>query len=148
MATNAFLGKGATLAIGDAGGPTGFVNIAELQSFAGLREETGEVEVTHLDSTVEEFIAGFPVVNNISGSVNWDPQNATHDESSGGLIGLVGTGETRYIRITWRRAGVVIKTATFTGFVRVWEVGDTSPKVAGTLNFEIRRSSEVTWANS
>ena len=145
MATNAFLGKGAAVYKGDTTGPTGFVKVAETRSFTGISQEGGEVEVTHLDSTVEEFIAGFPVADNIPVSSNWDPTSATHDEATG-IIAEFDAGTTRYWKLEWRNAaGAIVKHMTFTGFVRKWNLSETNPKSEVRLEWEIRRTSAPTW---
>ena len=144
MATQAFLGRGAAVYVGDAGGPTSFVKVAETRSFTGPNQEGGEVEVTSLESTVEEFIAGFPVVDNIPVVSNWDPVHATQDHNTG-VIALFDSGESRYWKLEWIKGGSVIRDMTFTGFVRKWNLSETTPKAEMRLEWEIRRTSQPTW---
>lgn len=145
MATNAFSGKGAAVYAGDVATPTSFVKVAETRSFTGPNQEGGEIDVTHLESTVEEFIAGFPVADNIPVVNNWDPTSATQDESTG-IVSYFDSGITRYWKLEWEKNGTPIKSMTFQGFVRKWSLPETTPKGEMRLEWEIRRTSTPTWS--
>ncbi len=69
--TSAVLGSGATLQIGDGASPQDYTTIAEVLRCGPIGSSNPEVDVTNLDSTAKEYIAGLADGNTVDFDVNW-----------------------------------------------------------------------------
>ena len=78
MATAALLGLGTLIKKGDGASPEVFTTIAEVGTISGPSQSSEFVDVTNQDSTAREFIAGLVDPGEISFTMNYIPQNATH----------------------------------------------------------------------
>jgi hypothetical protein len=82
MATNAILGAGSSLKLGDAGSPEVFTKIAEVLRVGAIGQTAAEIDVTSLDSTAKEYIAALPDGETVSITMNFvggTQQNALRD---------------------------------------------------------------------
>lgn len=140
MATNAFIGQGATLEY-DSGGGT-FVAVAEVQNFGAVKSDKPNVPAGHLSSTEEEFIAGFAVPKEVNAVCNWDPTNATHAL----IISDFVAGTKRSWRCRWKKGGSVIQTATFTAHVMEMGPDQTTKDGLVAFSFTLQRSGNITWS--
>lgn len=128
--------KGSQLYLGDAASPETYTKIAQATSLGGPSQENPEIEVTDLDSTAKEYIAGLVDNGEITAALNFDPATTTHQT----LNTLLNSGATRnwYIKIPTSPAYYM----TFSGFVRtfpksaevesVWKA-DLTIRVSGTV---------------
>ena len=69
--TLAVLGSGATLQLGDGASPQSYTTIAEVMRCGPIGSSNPEVDVTNLDSTAKEYIAGLSDGNTVDFDVNW-----------------------------------------------------------------------------
>ncbi len=70
--TSAVLGSGATLQIGSGASPQVYTTtIAEVLRCGPIGSSNPEVDVTNLDSTAKEYIAGLADGNTVDFDVNW-----------------------------------------------------------------------------
>lgn len=143
MATNAFIGSGTTIAAGDTGSATSFVTIAEVKNIDGPSGNNPQVEVTHLGSTSQEFIAGLASQGTIACTANFDPTSTTHLGATKAILDEFDSKTVRYYRITWSDSGSA--TATFTAFVSDRTL-TTPPSGAVELSFSLTISGAVTFA--
>lgn len=67
--------------------------IAQITGFSGVGGQAGEIDVTDMDSTAREYLAGLKDNGTISLNVNWDPANASHVT----LDSIVGGAEKRFV---------------------------------------------------
>ena len=74
----ATLGLGTLIKKGNAASPEVFTTIAEVGTITGPSQSSEFVQVTNQDSSAHEFIAGIVDPGEITFSVNYAPQNATH----------------------------------------------------------------------
>ena len=97
MATEARIGHGSLVQVGDGGSPEVFTTIAEIRncSFSFSRNE---INVTHMASPEgwDEFISGNKECS-ISLEGNWIPGHDTQNYAAG-ILGLWDSGEQRNIR--------------------------------------------------
>lgn len=102
-ATNALIGLGIQLARGDGGSPESFTAIAEVLnlSFPSLTKD--QVEATHTDSPdgFREYIPGLKDGGEMTATMNFLPNNATQNNTSGGLLNdFINQTTPRNFRIT------------------------------------------------
>ncbi len=118
--SEARLGKGFLVQRGDGGSPENFTTVAEVLDADGPGLSADSVEATHQESPNywREFIPGLKDGGEISFDVNHDPDNATHDATTG----IVADFNNRTVR-NWRVAfpSPSSKTWTFPAFVTGFE---------------------------
>ena len=78
MPTGALLGLGTKIQKGDGTSPESFTTIAEVGSITGPSQSNDFLDVTSMDSTAREFVAGLADPGEISFSTNYIPTNTTH----------------------------------------------------------------------
>lgn len=78
MATAAISAQGTQFKRGDGGSPETFSLIKEIKTFSGPQASAAEIDVTSLDSTAREFIAGLVDFGEFSAQGNWLPQDVVH----------------------------------------------------------------------
>ena len=85
MSSNATAAFGTLLKVGDGGGPEVFTAIAEVKDIAGPQLSTDTEEVTHHQSVraFEEFVATIKRTGEVTFPVNWLPNDATQDFTTG-----------------------------------------------------------------
>src|SRR5687767_6528523 len=81
MATKAIGTAGTKLLRGDGAGPEVFTVIAEIISFSGPTESAKQIDVTSMDSTAREYIAGL----RDSGEISFDCNLVTSSATQQGL---------------------------------------------------------------
>ena len=80
--TQAILGAGSSLRLGDGASPEVFTKIAEVLRVGAIGQTAAEIDVTNLDSTAKEYIAALPDGETVSISMNFvggTQQNALRD---------------------------------------------------------------------
>lgn len=79
---------GALLAVGDGASPETFTNVAEVTNVKLPSQDRGQVEFTHHESPNEhrELKAGLRTSGPCQFTINYIPDNATHQNVSGGLL--------------------------------------------------------------
>ena len=143
MATNAFLGSGATLSVGDTSGATNLVAISEVKSLSGPSASTPQIACTHFGSASEEYISGLASQGTISVTCNFDPSAASQFTAAKGILGEFTAKTVRYWRIQWNDSGNT--TATFQAFVSSRSI-ETPANGAVELSFDLTVSGGVTFA--
>ena len=119
MTTNALIGMGVLFSRGDGASPEVFTAIAEVIDVSPPSMTKDQVEATHTQSvdSFREFIPGLKDGGEASITVNFLPNNATQNNTSGGLlndfINLTAAGNFRIAfpgspTATWTFAATVI----------------------------------------
>jgi hypothetical protein len=80
-----YAAKGVQLQMGDGATPENFTAIANLADVSGPSLALDTVEVTHHGSQAKEFAATLVDGGDVSFPINWDPAEATHKNTAGGL---------------------------------------------------------------
>lgn len=99
MSSNAIRAQGTLLQIGDGGSPENFTTVAEVLDLEGPALATSTIDVTHQSSPgdYDEWIAGPKTGGNVTFEVNYNPQDGTHNASTGILADFVSG-----VRRNWR----------------------------------------------
>ena len=138
--TLAVLGSGATLQLGDGASPQVYTTIAEVMRCGPIGSSNPEVDVTNLDSTAKEYIAGLADGNTVDFDVNW----------------LVGNTEQTSLR-TSQQAGSTINlkmvyptspetNAQFDLVLLDFEMGETTADAQLTARISGRITGSVVWS--
>ena len=136
------VGRGAKLYYGDTTGATNFVQVPQCESIGEIGNESPEVDVTDLDSTAHEYIAGLSDSAEVVFSFLADPLNAVHQQMDTDRR----NGTVRYWKVEVYRSGGLIRTGTFQGFVKRHAWGPFENQSVVKMPMTIRLSGEVTWA--
>lgn len=125
MTASAILGKGATLQMSDST-LTAFSTVAELRTLPFPQLQGSRLDVTTHDSPgfVRQFISGLDDIPAASFEINWLPDHASHDESTG-LLALQRSKAIRVFKVTLPTA--VSPTKVFTFSAQVLQFNPTVP---------------------
>lgn len=82
MTTNADIGLGTLLKIGDGGGTEAFTTIAEIKSIRYSRSRPA-VDATTMEDTSRQFIKGIKDGGEVTFDVQFIPTDGTHDPTTG-----------------------------------------------------------------
>ena len=135
--TNAVLGAGATLQISTVASPATFVTIAEVLRCGPIGSTAPEVDVTNLDSTSKEYIAGLPDGNTVEFEFNWTKSTQQTDLRN-------SVGDTRIFRMVWPDSPAT--QATFSMAVLQFDINETTPESQITARSSGRITGDITWA--
>ena len=96
--SDAVSGYGTLLKMGDGAGPEVFTTIAEVKDITGPGFEAGTLEVTNQSSpgAVREFIIGLLDAGEVTFDLNFLPNHATQDETTGLLGAYLGRLKKNY----------------------------------------------------
>lgn len=138
--TAAVLGSGATLQLGDGASPQVYATIAEVLRCGPIGSTNPEVDVTNLDSTAKEYIAGLADGNTMEFDVNY-----IQGVSQQSLRASQAAGSTVHIKMTWPNSPQT--SATFELVMLTFEMGETTPENQMTASMSGRISGSITWVN-
>jgi hypothetical protein len=134
MATNAVLGAGSSLKLGDGASPEVFTTIAEVLRCGAIGQQTSEIEVTHLSSTSKEYIGALPEGSTVEFSLNFvggTQQNALRD----------GVGTTKNFKMQFSDNTQATFAFVVLGFMR----DETTPESQLTATVNGRITGGITW---
>ena len=137
--TAAVLGKGATLQLGDDASPQVLTTIAEVLRCGPIGSTNPEVNVTNLDSTAQEYIAGLADGNTVDFDLNWIAGNT----QQAALRTAAAAGTTKYLKMVWPTSPNT--TAIFNLVILQFEMGETTPEAQVTASVSGRISGSITW---
>lgn len=132
--TDAILGAGSSLKLGDAASPEVFTKIAEVLRVGAIGQTAAEIDVTNLDSTAKEYIAALPDGETVSISMNFvggTEQNALRD----------GVRTTRNFVMEFSDNTQASFKMVILGFMR----DETSPESQLTASVNGRITGPITW---
>lgn len=142
MTTSAVLGKGSTLQLGSGASPQVYTTIAEVLRVGPIGSQNPEVDVTNLDSTAKEYIAGLADGAEVEFEFNWVAGN-TQQQS---LRSSTASGSTINLRMVWAQLSPNT-TAQFDFVLKNFEMGETTPEQQVTARVSGRISGSITWHN-
>lgn len=87
--SDAIIGTGILLKAGDGGSPESFVTVAEIVSLKPPQLSRNEVEVPTHNLGIDDKILGMLRRGQVTGTLNWVPTDATHDDTSGILADIL-----------------------------------------------------------
>jgi hypothetical protein len=134
MATNAILGAGSSLKLGDGASPEVFTKIAEVLRVGAIGQSAAEIDVTSLDSTAKEYIAALPDGETVSITMNFvggTQQNALRD----------GVRTTKNFVMEFSDNTKATFSMVILGFLR----DETSPESQLTASVNGRITGPITW---
>ncbi len=138
--TLAVLGKNATLQLGSGASPQVYTTIAEVLRCGPIGSTNPEVDVTNLDSTAKEFIAGLAEGNNVDFDVNFIANNT--EQLS--LRTSQAAGSTVNLRMVWQTSP--LQNAQFDLVLLGFEVGETTPEGQVSASISGRISGSILWS--
>ena len=138
--TGAVLGSGATLQLGSGASPQVYTTISEVLRCGPIGSTNPEVDVTNLDSTAKEYIAGLADGNTVEFEMNFLAGN-TQQES---LRTSQAAGETVNLRMVWPTSPNT--NAQFDLVLLNFEMGETTPEQQLTAMASGRISGSITWS--
>ena len=138
--TAAVLGKGATLQLGSGASPQVLTTIAEVLRCGPIGSTNPEVDVTNLDSTAKEYIAGLADGNTVDFDVNWVAGNAQQEA----LRTAQAAGNTVFLKMVWQTSPLT--NAVFNLVMLKFEIGETTPEQQVMASFSGRISGSITWS--
>ena len=119
--------------------PVAYTLVKECKSFAGFDGESGETDVTSLDSAAKEFLAGLRDYGGISFEMNW----LGDDTGQIALRAAADSGAAKNWKLTLISGTNDV--AAFTGFVKSVPISG-AVDAAVTGSFRIRITGVVTWS--
>ena len=139
--TVAVLGSGATLQLGSGASPQVYTTIAEVLRCGPIGSSNPEVDVTNLDSTAKEYIAGLADGNTVEFEMNWVVGNTQQQT----LRTQQAAGATVNLRMVWNTSPQT--KAQFDLVLLDFEMGETTPDAQITARASGRISGSITWTN-
>lgn len=120
-------------------GSASFVAVANVKSFSGPSTENPEIDVTTLDSTAKEFVGGLVDYGELTMEVNFDHDNATHQQ-------IFSDMEASPPTVTGWRITFANPTANYTwsGFVKSFSIsGEVDGVYSGSLTLRLSGARAV-----
>lgn len=139
--TAAILGKNATLQLGSGASPQVYTTIAEVMRVGPIGSTNPEVDVTNLDSTAREYIAGLADGLNVEFECNFVVNN-TQQQS---LRTSQEAGSTVHLKLVWNSSPQA--SAAFNFVLLDFQVGETTPDAQVSLRISGRISGSIDWIN-
>jgi hypothetical protein len=139
--TVAVLGAGAALGLGSGASPQVYTTIAEVLRCGPIGSSNPEVDVTNLDSTAKEYIAGLADGNTVEFECNWVVGNAQQQS----LRTSQAAGSTVNLQMTWDTSPQT--KAKFDLVLLDFEMGETTPEAQIMMRVSGRISGSITWTN-
>jgi len=138
--TSAVLGKNATLQLGSGASPQVYTTIAEVLRCGPIGSTNPEVDVTNLDSTAKEYIAGLADGNTVEFTVNWLSSNTQQTS----LRTQQASGSTVNIRMIWQTSPQT--TAVFDLVLLNFQIDETTPETQIMATVSGRISGSIAWS--
>ena len=138
--TLAVLGSGATLQLGSGASPQVYTTIAEVLRCGPIGSTNPEVDVTNLDSTAKEYIAGLADGNTVDFDVNFIAGNT--EQTS--LRTSQASGSTVNLRMVWQTSPKT--NAQFDLVLLGFEMSETTPESQIMASISGRISGSIIWS--
>jgi len=138
--TSAVLGSGATLKLASNASPQVYTTIAEVLRCGPIGSTNPEVDVTNLDSTAKEYIAGLADGNTVEFEVNFIAGNTQQEQ----LRTDQAAGSTDQFQMIWQTSPNT--TAAFNLVLLGFEMGETTSESQVTAAVSGRISGAITWS--
>lgn len=140
--TAAVLGKNARLQLGSGASPQVYTTIAEVLRCGPIGSSNPEVDVTNLDSTAREYIAGLADGLTVEFEVNFVVGNTQQQT----LRSSQEAGSTVNLQMVWPTSPEA--SAKFDFVLLDFQMGETNPDAAVTARISGRISGSIAWTNA
>jgi predicted secreted protein len=136
---------GMVVAFGTATGTATTATLTNVTNISGLGGDVEEIDVTSHDSSgaYREFVASFLDAGEVTFDINFDPNQATHRATTGGILYL----RDQRLVVPWKLTfpGTPVHTTTFQGFVKGAPFdAPFDDKLSATVT--VRVTGSATWA--
>lgn len=138
--TSAVLGSGATLQLGSGASPQVYTTIAEVLRCGPIGSTNPEVDVTNLDSTAKEYVAGLADGSTVDFDVNW----LVAEASVLSIRSSQAAGSTINLRMVWQTSPNT--NAQFDLVLLTFEMGETTPDAQVTASISGRITGSIAWS--
>lgn len=119
--------------------PTSFSTIRGVEGFQGPTASKPDIDVTAIDDSAAQFVAGIPDYGNVTFDLFWDPAETTHQNLK---TAFDTVGSTTYFQIVASDDGAA--TGEFQGEVKGWE-HDFSKGAALKVKVTVKLSGSLVW---
>lgn len=145
MTTNAIKAQGVALKRGDGATPTEvFTLIAEITDFTGPQQSSKPIEVTSLDSTAHEYIAGLQDGGQVSFNLNYVPSNVPQQ----GLLSDFNSGLKRNFQLILTDGATTPTKVAFAAVVIAHQLkGQVNDRVTGSATLKITGAVTFTYGS-
>jgi hypothetical protein len=116
MAYQAWAVAGTQLQVGSTASPLGYATIKGVEGFTGPTGSKPDIDVTAIDDTATQYVAGVPDYGSVSFDLFWDPAETSHQEL---YVAFQTVGGLKYFKIICADTGDAV--ITFSGEVKGWE---------------------------
>jgi hypothetical protein len=142
--TQAKIGYGTLLKVGDGASPEQFVTVAEVRSVGNFGSERALIDVTNFDSpnTFMEYILAMKDGVEMAIQANFLPNNATQDLTDG-LMSLQDAGTPANFKLILPGA---FGTFLFAALVRKFEVPSIAPNAAMEITFTLKITGAISYS--
>ena len=136
MATDAKLGAGSLLKLGDGLSPEVFTTIAEVLRVGPIGQSAAEIDVTHLESTAKEYIGALPDGDTVEFEMNFVAGNTQQQALRDGVRA------TKNFEMAFSDSS----SASFAMVILAFQRGETTPEGQLTATVSGRITGDITWA--
>lgn len=135
------IGYGTVLQISDSNSPGVYVDIGEVVAVTPPGDTVDQVDATHMQSPNrrKQYVAGLVDGGEGSFEINYIPGSITDSF----IIAWLGSGDTRYVRLTYPNHVTETFPATPTGYTRNVPLND---KMSSTLT--VKKAGDTTFGNT
>ncbi len=138
MAYTAFAVAGTLLQM-SATSPVSYTTIRGVEGFQGPTASKPDIDVTAIDDTAAQFLAGIPDYGNVTFDLFWDPAESNHQTLKAAFDEV---GSRTYFQIVASDSGAAV--GLFVGEVKGWE-HDFSKGAAAKVRVTVKLSGAITW---
>lgn len=135
--SNALIGAGTELRLGDGASPEVFTKVAEVTQLGEVGQTAPEVDVTPIDATERVFIGGLKEGNSVGFTLSYVAANENHKTLRDSL------GDRKNFEVEWADGSKAGITLVINNFAR----GETTAEGVMTATLEGRISGEITYTD-
>src|SRR5262245_47214844 len=144
--SDAIIGTGILLKAGDGGNPEQFVTVAEIVTLKPPQLSRNEVEVSNHNEGQEAKILGMLRKGQVTGTLNWLPNDPTHSDLADGMLADILANKKRNWRITFPPLG--LPNWTMSARVQLFDPQEVGVDAAMQVAFALTIGGPITMVNA
>jgi hypothetical protein len=144
--SDAIIGTGILLKAGDGGAPENFAAVAEIVSLKPPQLSRNEIEVSNHNEGQEAKILGMFRKGQVTGTLNWLPNDPTHSDITDGILADIIANKKRNWRITFPPNG--LPHWTMAARVQLFDPQEVGVDAALQVAFALTIAGPITMVNS